>query len=213
LFTLAACGKLDDTVTTAQERIVAALRSQGIYDRINLPDPPPSPTELKGYFDNIGGAYRYIVNENRENRGPASEFEIKRGDSIAFIFDARIYMSGNFEDQQTFYTNDAARIALLTGNNPQFDGRFWPTDPLRIKIGDDPRILKSWQEALIGGAKAEACRAGDGDPSNDDEQGGIASDRVRIYLTSDIAFGNKIVYSVPARSTIVFEVTDIEIIR
>ncbi len=208
---LSACGKNDDLVTQSQDRILAAFRSQGIYERGNPPFPEPPPDQIKGYFDNIGGAYRHIVNENRENRGGES-FEIMRGDSIAFTFDARIYVNGNFEDQQTFYTNDAARIALLTSNNPQFDGRFWPTDPLRIKVGDDPRILKSLQEALIGGAK-EACRAGDGIPENDDEPGGIASDQVRVYLTSDIAFGDKTVYNVPARSTIVFEVTDIEIIR
>jgi hypothetical protein len=202
-----ACGKSDEEITLARDSIIAALKTQGIYERNNLPqDNPPTSEQLKGYYDVVGGAYRWIVNEARENRG-GSEFEIRRGDNIEFMFDARIFSRGNFENYTTFYTNIASRIAELTGNNPAFDGRFWPTDPLKIKVGEDPGILKSLQEALI------SCRAGDGDPSNDKEEDGIASDQIRVYLTSDIAFGNKTVYNVPAGSTIVFEITEIEIIR
>ena len=203
----AACGKNDNVVATAQTRIFDVLEKNGIYERGNLPeDPEPSYDQIKGWFDIIGGAYRHIVNEETNaNRGPAEEFEIGRGDSIEFMFDARIFGTGTFESLQTFYTNIDSRISQLKGNNPDFDG--WPTDPLRIKVGDDPRILKSLQEALIG------CRAGDGDPSNDSQPDGIASDEVRVYLTPDIAFGNKTVYNVPANSTIVFEVTEIKIIR
>ncbi len=151
----------------------------------------------------MGGAYRHVVNEDRDNRnaGPV----ISAGDSIAFRFDARIFTGGNFDNLQTFYTNIEARRNILVGGNPAFDPTFWPVELLRIKTGDDPRILKSLQAALI------SCRAGDGDPANDAE-GGIASDRVRVYLTPNIAFGDRTVYNVPARSSLVFEVTDIEII-
>ncbi len=202
----AACGKDDNTVVTAQNKIFDALKNQGIYERGNLPeDPAPSPEQIKGYFDIIGGAYRHIVNEDSNaNRGDA-EYEIARDDSIAFMFDARIFTGGNFDNLQTFYTNIADRIQ--TGGNPNFDGEFWPTEPLKIKVGEDSRILKSLQEALI------SCRAGDGNPDNDNEPDGIASDQVRVYLTPDLAFGNRTVYNVPRNSTIVFEVTDIEIIK
>jgi hypothetical protein len=200
---LASCSK-DDQINSARGNIIAALKAQGIYQRHNLPDPPPSPEQLKGYFDIVGGAYRWVVNENRENQ--SAEFTIARGDSIAFRFDGRVFRSGNFESYTTFYTNIEARIKELFGNNADFDGRLWPATPLKIKVGDDTRILKSLQEALI------SCRAGDGDPANDDQPGGIASDRIRVYLTPDIAFGDRTVYNVPAGSTIVFEITDIEII-
>ncbi|MDR2890475.1 MAG: hypothetical protein LBV18_02575, partial [Alistipes sp.] len=40
---LAACGKLDEAVTRAQDAIVKALLNQGIYERGNLPtDPTPT---------------------------------------------------------------------------------------------------------------------------------------------------------------------------
>jgi hypothetical protein len=154
----------------------------------------------------VGGAYRHIVNEDRDNRS-GSQYKIERGDSIAFFFDGKIFSGSQFESMTTFYTNIEARIQRITGGNPQFDPSYWPTVPLRIKVGEDSRILKSLQEALVG------CMAGDGDPANDEEPDGIASDQVRVYLTPDIAFGDKIVYNVPANSTLVFEITDIVIIR
>ncbi len=204
---MAACGgKMSETVNTAQEKISTALRSQGIYERNNLPeDNPPTPDQINGWFDIVGGAYRHIVNEDRDNREP--RYEIERGDSIAFMFDGRIFSGSSFGNMQTFYTNDEARIKTIVTNNPDFDTKYWPTTPLRIKVGDDPAILKSLQRALI------SCRAGDGDPSNDDEPNGIASDEVRVYLTPDLAFGDRMVYNVPRNSTIVFQITDIEIIE
>jgi hypothetical protein len=198
------CGKLDDQVNAARDNIVAALKTQDIYERNNVPT-DPAPREIKGYYDIIGGAYRWVVNEARENQ--SDEFTVRRGDSIAFMFDARVFTArGNFESYRTFYTNIKSRIDQLVGNNTHFDPQFWPTAPLKIKVGDDPGILKPLQEALI------SCRAGDGDPTNDSQPGGIASDQVRVYLTPDMAFGNRTVYSVPAGSTIVFEIREIEII-
>jgi hypothetical protein len=199
---LAGCGESGDAVATAQTRIFTALESQGIYERGNLPEQnPPTPEQIKGWFEVIGGAYRHIVNEDRANRGPAAQFAIERGDSVAFTFDARIFSGSSFDNCRTFYTNDPQRLSALFGSNPGFGG--WSTDPLRIKLGEDPRILKSLQEALIG------CRADDGDPTNDNAPEGISSDEVRVYLTSDLAFGNRTVYDVPPGSTVVFAVTRI----
>jgi hypothetical protein len=203
--TITACGKLDYTVNKSQSNIVAALKTQGIYERNNLPEERPNPEQIKGWFDIVDGAYRWIVNEEGANRGSAAEYGIRRGDSIYFYFDARIFTSGSFDSQKTFYTNIASRIAEIAGNNPDFNR--WSTDSLRIKVGEDPRILKSLQEALI------SCRAGDGNPGNDEDVGGVASDRVRVFLTPDIAFGDRVVYNVPRGSTLVFDVTEIVIIK
>jgi hypothetical protein len=206
LLAITSCGKNGDAVATAQTAIFNALKGQGIYERNQLPvDNPPTPEQIKGWFDIVGGAYRHIVNEDRTNRGSAQEFGIARGDSISFLFDARVFSGGNFDSYRTFYTNNAQRISALFGSNPGFAG--WSTEPLRIKVGEDPRILKSLQEALL------MCRADDGDPSNDNLPDGIASDEVRVYLTSDIAFGDRTVYDVPPGSTIVFAVTQIEKIK
>ncbi len=203
---LASCGKSDDRVVTAQNAIFKALESQGIYERGNLPQiNPPTPERIKGWFEIVRGTYRHVVNEDRDSRGPADTYAVERGDSIAFMFDARVFAGNNFESCRTFYTNIPSRISQLFSSNPDFAG--WSTDPLRIKVGEDDGILKSLQEALI------SCRAGDGDPSNDQEPGAVSSDQVRVYITSDLAFGNRTVYDVPAGSTIVFEVTEIEIIR
>ena len=203
---MTSCGKNDDRVAKAQDAIFKALESQGIYERGNLPEiNPPTPERIKGWFDMVRGTYRHIVNEDRTGRGPAETYGIERGDSIAFMFDARVFAGNSFESCRTFYTNIESRIEELFSSNPDFAG--WSTLPLRIKVGDDPGILKSLQEALI------SCRAGDGDPKNDDQPGGISSDEVRVYITSDLAFGNRMVYDVPPGSTIVFEVTEIEIIR
>lgn len=208
LLVAVSCGKLDDVVNTSRDNIYTALTSQGIYERGNLPvDKTPTQEQIKGWFEIIDGAYRHIVNrEDRPNRG-GTEYEIRRGDSISFMFDARIFTGGNYSNMQTFYTNISSRIEEITSNNPQFSTDFWPTDPLAIKVGDDSRILKSLQEALI------SCRAGDGDPDNDSEEDGITSDIVRVYLTPDIAFGDNTVYNVPRASTVVFEITEIEIIK
>jgi hypothetical protein len=203
---LTGCGKDGDTVAAAQTRIFTALEGQGIYERGKLPeDNPPTPDRIKGWFDVVGGAYRHIVNEDRANRGPAPEYALERGDSITFVFDARVFSGGSFDNYPTFYTNDPQRISALFGSNPDFKG--WPTKPLRIKLGEDPGILKSLQEALIG------CRANDDKPENDDQPGGISSDEVRVYLTHDLAFGNRTVYDVPPGSTVVFLVTEIQIIE
>ncbi len=206
LVALASCGKNDDRVATAQNAIFKALESQGIYERNNLPEiNPPTPERIKGWFDMVRGTYRHIVNEDRTGRGPQELYGIERGDSIAFMFDARVFAGNNFESCRTFYTNIPSRISHLFSSNPDFAG--WSTEPLKIKVGEDDGILKSLQEALI------SCRAGDGDPDNDEDPNGVSSDEVRVYITSDLAFGNRTVYDVPPGSTIVIEVTEIEIIR
>lgn len=203
--TVAACGKLDETINQAQDRIVAALKSQGLWERGNLPiEDPPTPEQIKGEYDIVEGAYRYIVNERRDDRAAAPQ--IAEGDSIAFRFDGRVFTGGSFDSQTTFYTNIASRIAQIGGNNPQFSAaESWPTVPLRIKAGNDPRILKSLQRALI------SCRAAI--PASVERPEGVPSDRVLVYLTPDIAFGDRRVYGVPSRSTLVFEITEITIIK
>jgi len=76
---------------------------------------------------------------------------------------------------------------------------------MKIKVGNDPGILKSLQRALI------SCRATL--PPSAALPGGVESDRVLVYLTSNLAFGDNRMYGVPARSTLVFEITEITIIK
>ncbi len=229
----ASCSTLDEKVTADQNRIRAEFKGLFIWERNNLPD-EEIPGKIEGYFDIVKGAYRYIVNEYqpggnglpRDNRNVLPV--ISEGDSISFYFDARIY-TGRWENSTTFYTNIESRIELIK-NNEEFRLDYWPIVPKRIKVGDDPGILKVIQTALLSepycraaGTTTELVQAKDNDDKVIvDEDGNVVmdevtvkvpSDQVRIYLTPDIAFHNKWVYNVPAGSTIVYELTDIKIIE
>jgi hypothetical protein len=190
--------ELSEDLDNSRKRIETELKNSGIYERGNLPYPPPTDQQLKGYYDVIGGAYRRVMEENRPTRNQSPE--IFDGDNISFYFDARVY-SGSFDNSKTFYTNIEARIQSAAGSNA-FDG--WSTDPLQITLPNDPGILKAVQNALIG------CRADNNDPTDDDADNGIKSDVVRVYVPYDIGFGNNWVYNVPPKSTLVFEISGIQ---
>ncbi len=196
---LAFACKMDNVVDESKKKITDYLRGRNIYQRGNLPD---DVTTIEGYYDIIGGAIRHIDNEDRIGR----EFspQVVEGDSISFMFDFRIF-GGSFENSTTFYTNIEDVRSDVINTNIDFDALYWPLDPLKIKVGSDPKILKSIQAALI------SCRTYD--EENLDELGDPRpSDVVRIYLTPEVAFGGKATYTVPAYSTLVIEVTDIRIV-
>ncbi len=205
---VAACSPVnDDTVNRAKDSIERDLKGNGIYERGNLPEDLDS-DQLKGYFDIVRGAYRYVVNEDRDGRG---ELPIVEDDSVIEVFfDARIYKS-NFESSTTFYTNIEARLAALAGGNPEFDPSAWPTLPLRIALPDDSNILKSVQRALVGCRAASERIIVDDEGNQTNEK--LAGDVVRVYLTPDIGFGDTRVNNVPAGSTLVFEVTEIKVVE
>ncbi len=185
---LASCSNLTDAVDASQTKILANFKQQGIYERNNIPEETP-PASVKGYYDVIKGAYRHITNENREGRENARE--ISAGDVVTFYFDARIFGS-SYDNSTTYFTNIDSRIQQISSSNPEFDASEWSSDPLQIKVGYDTGILKSIQNAL------PSCRAGD---------------EIRIYLPPDVAYGSKGDGVVPAKSTLLFELTNIEIIE
>ncbi len=197
------CGK-QEILEQEQLNITRELNRNYIYQRNNLPDDPP-PSTVSGYYDITGGAYRYIENEYLEGLTPRpgrakidGSNKIKRGDRISFYFVAKVF-SGDFDNSKVFYTNIEDQM--------QDDGEeIWPTVPLEIKIGDDSKMLPALQKALIG------CYADDGDPTNNVGDEDIESDIVRVYLTSDIGFGKRAVYNVPGRSTLVYRITEIQIL-
>jgi hypothetical protein len=201
--------ELTEELDGMRNRIKTQLNNEGVYERHNLP-PNTNLDNVKGYYDIIDGAYRHITNETRPSR--VSSPPIKEGDRISFYFDARIY-SGSFDRCVVFYTNiENVMREKVAGENQAIlenDTPIWPTEPLQITLGDDPGILKHIQTALIG------CRADNGDPTDDGDglSNGITSDRVRIYLPYNIAFGNTWVGIVPPRSTLVYEISGIQIIR
>ncbi len=184
---LVSCNKLADATDSSKTKILASFRQQGIYERNNIPE-DTNPNSIKGYYDIIGGAYRYITNENRDGRADAQE--ISAGDSVSFYFDARIFVS-SYDNSKTYFTNSYSRIKYLGNNNPEFDASGWSSDSLRIKVGSDPEILKSVQNVLPG------CRVGD---------------EVRIYLPPNVAYGSKSNGVVPGKSTLIFELTSLRML-
>lgn len=206
---MSSCNPLPaETIDALQTRIESHLKNEGIYDRNVEVEELPANTRIEGYYDMMGGIYRRIMNENREAREDAPTIEI--GDSISFYFDARIF-TNNYVNATTYFTNIASRIEYISNNNPEFAAADWSAEPLRIKVGDDDRILKAIHTAL------PLCKAA-GQRMVDDGEGGfeieeIDSDEVRIYLTPDLAYGNKSIGIVPAKSMLVWELTNITIIE
>ncbi len=194
--------ELSEELDNARKRIENDLKGNGIYDRGNMPYPPPTEQQLKGYYDVIGGAYRHIVNEDRPTRGRSPE--IQDGQKISFYFEAKVY-SGSFANSRTYFTNIADVMATMSKSGEPFTG--WSTAPLEITLSNDSKILKAVQVALIG------CRADtNGSADDNDLENGTQSDNVRIYVPYDIGFGNNWVYNVPPKSTLVFEITRIRIL-
>ncbi|MDR2890617.1 MAG: FKBP-type peptidyl-prolyl cis-trans isomerase [Alistipes sp.] len=197
-----ACGP-DEASNQARDRIVNYLNNEGLWERGNVPD--DAKTNI-GSFDIIGGVYRHIVNEtSRDNRFDPSSHTVEEGDVITFMFDARVF-GGSPENSTTFYTNIASLRNQIVSNNPDFNAEYWPIDPLEITVGSDPQILKAVQMALVG------CQTDNGDLT-DDIDGGVKSDQVHIFIPPDIAFGKREFLMVPANSTLLFVVTDIEFIE
>jgi hypothetical protein len=198
----------EEEIDRVRQTIASELKSLNVYERGNLPR-NINPENIAGYYDIIDGAIRWIENDNATRFGRENLPEIHAGDRITFYFDARIYKS-NFNSSETFYTNIESVMEKLAGDNPLVlggDEMFWSTAPMEITVGDDPQILKHIQTALIG------CRADDGISSNDDiETNPIKSDVVRIYLPYDIGFGRPAVGIIPPRSTLVYQISKIQLL-
>jgi hypothetical protein len=209
-----ACNPLEDVVETSRLSIIKHLEGQKIYDRnVNVNELPPN-TEIEGNYDVIDGAYRYILDEKRPERRDLPE--IRLGDSISFMFDMRIFASGwERETYPSYFSNIPERIP---SNNSGSGALQWSTEPMRIKIGDDPRLLKALHNVLL------SCRAvgqrqaedNEGNPMIDEDGNPVmekvASDMVRVFLPPNVGYGIKGNGVVPGKSTLVWILTDIRII-
>jgi hypothetical protein len=178
---VSSCGRMDDIVDEAQTKIRSYLHGQKIYDPTNYPD--PMPTDEKGRYDIVGGAFRYIVTQDSDGRDGWAE--VKNGDEIALWFDARIFSGSSFDRFPLFYSNNATTIEIYRGSNDQFDPVEWPTTPFIAKLGDG-QLMPAVENALVG------CRVGD---------------KVQLFIPPDIGYGNRQNYSVPANATLAFEIT------
>lgn len=173
---------MPDIVDAANTKIRTYLHGQKIYDPNNLPD--PEPPDIRGNYAVVGGAFRWIYNEDRDGRDQMQV--VKNGDVIAVMFDARIFGSGSsFESFPLFYSNIQASILSISSSNQEFNYSDWPTIPRIIRIGGG-QMLSALESALV------SCRVGD---------------EVRVFLPPDIAYGNRQNGSVPANSTLAFKIS------
>jgi hypothetical protein len=177
---VASCDRMDDIVDTAQIKIRTYLHGQKIYDPTNYPD--PLPTDEKGQYDIVGGVFRYIVTQDSDGRETWQE--VGKDDVVALRFDGRIFSGSSFDRFPLFYSNNATTIEIYRGSNDQFDPVDWPTTPLEAKLGGG-ELMPAVDNALVG------CRVGD---------------KVQLFITPNLAYGGKQNYSVPANSTIAFEI-------
>lgn len=130
-------------------------------------------------FDYItqGGVYKYIANIDREGRDKAKE--AIAGDSLSFNFEAYTFTTA---PGTIFYTNKKDVAARMTGLNT----KYWSFEPVRVKVGRSEGIIKGLANAL------PYCREGDS---------------VLIYITSDLAYGDKFVSLIEKNTALQYIVT------
>lgn len=129
-----------------------------------------------------GGVYKYIANIDREGRDKAKEAIV--GDSLSFRFEAYTFTSA---PGTIFYTNKVAVAAGMTGLNTT----YWSFEPTKVKVGQSEGIIKGIANAL------PYCREGDS---------------VLLYITSDLAYGDKFV-SLIEKNTALQYIVNIENIK
>lgn len=112
-------------------------------------------------YENVDGVYKQILNENRYGRDKLTDSKL--GDSIVFNFEAYTFTSA--PSTEWFYTNKKPLVDALEG----FNSQYWDLTPRRVKIGGGGLI----QGISYG---LPNCRVGDS---------------VHLYITSDLAYGDK----------------------
>ena len=175
---LCGCGDKEDVFTSQQTSIVRYLTSTrrliAESEVENVVENNPA-----FYTEHGRSTYRHIPNyydEGREGRT-----EIERGDSVRIAFDAYIFSGSEPATSNVYWSNIGTTINKLSADGGNSFAKLnWSTDPLALKLGST-KIIKGVELALIG------CR----------EQ-----DSVQIYMTYNMAYGNKLVGTVPKNSSV-----------
>jgi len=182
---LASCSDEEEILSRQQESIVSYLTSSHVPALLSEQDAAESLDENPPYFTTLGNTiYRYV--EDVYNPDRLLRPEVGRGDRVTLTFAAYVFGGSTPSLAQLYYTNDAELVGQLEneGLNPAFwVGADGIPAPLEVRIGDGS-LLGSIEEALVG------CREGDA---------------VEVYLTYNMAYGDKIVVGVvPKQSPIAF---------
>ena len=129
-------------------------------------------------FYNVFGryAYRHIVNYYDEGREERPVVEL--GDKIEIRFDAYIF-TGSEPTKANLYWSNIHETIIDVGDKSSYT-LDWSTDPLAIELGRTD-ILEGLELALPG------CRE---------------ADSVQVYMSSNLAYGKKIIGVVPKNSMV-----------
>lgn len=201
VFFAAGCSDEEEVLPAQQERIVSYLT--GAHDpRLVTEQEAGESLEIDvPYYSTFGNtAYRYIRDVYDEER--LARTEVAWGDELTLTYSSYVFEGRAPSKEACFASNDAAVLEELIGDglNPQ----LWvETDPVtgeplrdpetqalipfekRVRVGGD--LLDGLSPALAG------CREGD---------------YVEIYLTYNLAYGDKeIVGLVPKQSPVLFVCT------
>ncbi len=148
---------------------------------------PDQQDKILSYLDGKSLEYEnidgvYRYIANPERGGRALAPVVSEGDSVNFLFAAYTFVNA---PQDLFYTNFDFIIEKDTVLNPL----FWPEVPQRVKVGAT-RLLEGITRGLPG-----VCEG----------------DSVQLFLTSDLAYGSKMVGSVPKDCAVVYYINVISV--
>ena len=168
----AACNK-EDLRFAQHEAIVKYLTSIGLVAEENVGDVIEDNPQFYSTFGRY--AYRYIP--TYYDAGRESRAEVEWGNTIEIYFDA--YVIENGKPTTIYWSNTEEMYRKFRSENPDFTVD-WSTDPLRITLGET-EILEGLNMTLPG------CRE---------------KDSVQVFMTYDLAYGKKIVGTVPKNSAV-----------
>ena len=175
---LCGCGDKEDVFTSQQTAIERYLTSTR---RMIAESEVGDVIENNPAFYTVHGhsTYRHIPNYYDDGR--TDRTEIERGDSVRIAFNAYIFSGSEPTVSDVYWSNISTTINAMSSQGGNALARLdWSTDPLVLKIGST-KIIRGLEQALIG------CR----------EQ-----DSVQVYMTYNMAYGDKLVGTVPKNSSV-----------
>lgn len=178
---LCSCESTEDIEENEDQRddIISYLESSHSPTLISESDISSSLSSMPEFYTKFGSyAFRYIEDYYNEERETKSV--IKNGSSVLLNLSLFSFTgSAIADDELPIYTNESAYELLLieAGLNTE----YWTFSPMEIVIGSTT-ILSSIHDGLIG------CRE---------------SDKVEIYMTRDMAYGDEVIGLVDQWSSLV----------
>lgn len=177
LLLCASCTKVEDILMAQHEQMVKYLTGLGLVAEENLDDIIDKDPLFYSTFDRY--VYRHIVNYYDEGRDGRPE--VKWGSTLELYFDA--YIVENGRPTTIYWSNTPATFEKFREENPNFTVD-WSTEPLRVTLGAT-EMIEGLNIALPG------CRE---------------RDSVQLFITSNLAYGKKIVGEVPKNTAVAWYV-------